>query len=459
MTRDADDDLTAEKSEGDTNISPLRDQWQAASLDDETRELLADDARYFLHQSLSTPGLNALRSCGGIWLEDVQGRRTMDFHGNNVHQVGFANPAVIAAIKAQLDELSFCTRRYTNRVAVDLARKLAEITPGELSKVLFCPGGTSAIGMALKLARIATGRHKFVSMWDAFHGASLDAISVGGEAVFRAGVGPLLPGCEHVPPADAYRCLWDCSSRGGCDLKCAGYVEYVLDHERDVAAVIAEPVRSTPYIPPPEYWQAVRRACDRHGTLLIFDEICHGLGRTGRMFTCEHFGVTPDILVLGKGLGGGVMPLAAMIAHPQLDVAADRALGHYTHEKSPVACAAALATIAYIEEHHLVEHARVLGEKALARLRGLMERHALIGDVRGLGLLLGVELVKDRNTRERASEEAEQVMYRALSKGLSFKLTMGNIITLTPPLTITTEEMDQAIEILDECLAEVTAAC
>jgi len=455
LNRPAENDLSAEKSEGDINLSPLREQWQADILDAETRALLAEDAQYFLHQSLSTPCLNGLRSCEGIWLEDLQGRRYMDFHGNNVHQVGFANPAVIAAIKKQLDELAFCTRRYTNRVAVDLAKKLAEITPGDLTKVLFCPGGTSAIGMALKLARVATGRHKVISMWDAFHGASLDCVSIGGEAIFRAGIGPLLPGCEHVPPADAYRCLWDCSSRGGCDLKCEAYLEYVLEHERDVAAVIAEPVRSTPYIPPPEYWQAVRRACDRHGTLLIFDEICHGLGRTGRMFTCEHFGVTPDILVIGKGLGGGVMPLAAMIARPGLDVAADRALGHYTHEKSPVACAAALATIAYLEEHNLVEHAKSLGDRTLAALRELMTRHPLIGDVRGIGLLLGIELVKDRQTRERAAEEAEAVMYRALSKGLSFKLTMGNILTLTPPLTITNEEMDQAVGILDECLTEV----
>ena len=450
-------DLSGERSEGDVNLSPRRRQWQEEMLDDATRELLAEDARWFLHQSLSTPCLNALRSCGGVYVEDLQGRRYMDFHGNNVHQVGFANPAVIAAVKAQLDELSFCTRRYTNRVAVDLARKLAEIAPGDLNKVLLCPSGTGAIGMALKLARVATGRHKTISMWDSFHGASLDAISIGGEAVFRAGVGPLLPGCEHVPPADAYRCLWECAARGGCDLKCAAYLEYVLERESDVAAVIAEPVRSTPYIPPPEYWQAVRRACDRHGTLLIFDEICHGLGRTGRMFTCEHFGVVPDILVIGKGLGGGVMPLAAMIAREGLDVAGDRALGHYTHEKSPLAAAAALATIDYIEKHDLVENARRLGEHALSALRQMMSRHPLVGDVRGLGLLLGLELVNDRATKDRASDAAEEVMYRALAKGLNFKLTMGNIVTLTPPLTITQAELDRALEIFDQCLREVEA--
>ena len=449
------EDLARFRSEGDVNISPRRAEWQAANLDDKTQALLEEDARYFLHQSLSTPCLNALRACEGIYIEDLQGRRYMDFHGNNVHQVGFANPDVIAAIKEQLDELSFCTRRYTNRVAVDLAKKLAELAPGNLSKVLFCPSGTGAIGIALKLARVATGRHKTISMWDSFHGASLDAISIGGEALFRHGIGPLLPGAEHVPPPDEYRCLWGCAERGGCDLKCADYIEYVLEKEGDVAAVIAEPVRSTPYIPRPEYWQAVRQACDRHGALLIFDEIPHALGRTGTMFTCENFDVVPDILVLGKGLGGGIFPLAAVIARDDLDVAPDRALGHYTHEKSPVACAAALATIEYIERHDLAAHARELGRYALARMAEMMERHPLIGDVRGLGLLLGIELVRDRVTKVRAIDEAEAVMYCALSKGLSFKLTMGNILTLTPPLIITREEMDQALAIIDQCLDEV----
>ena len=445
------------QSEGDVNISPQRSAWQAAALDDRTRALLEEDARVFLHQSLSTPCLNALEHCDGIYLEDLQGRRYMDFHGNSVHQVGFANPAVIAAVKAQLDELSFSPRRYTNRPAVALARKLAEIAPGDLSKVLFCPSGTGAIGIALKLARVVTGRHKVISMWDAFHGASLDAISVGGEELFRRSIGPLLPGTEHVPPPDPYHCVWDCHTRGGCDLKCARYIEYVLEKEGDVAAVIAETVRSTPVIPAPDFWREVRRACDRHGALLILDEIPTALGRTGAMFACEHYGVVPDMLVLGKGLGGGVFPLAAVLAREELDVAADRALGHYTHEKSPVGCAAGLATIRYIEEHGLVAHARESGRYALQRLTAMQERHPLIGDVRGLGLLLGVELVTDRATRARATAAAEAVMYGALMKGLSFKVTMGNILTLTPPLIITREEMDRALAILEECLTEVEA--
>ncbi|MFQ5921768.1 MAG: aspartate aminotransferase family protein [Anaerolineales bacterium] len=443
------------QSEGDINVSPRRMQWQATGVDDQTRAMLEEDAHYFLHQSLSTPCLNALQACQGIYIEDLQGRLYMDFHGNALHQVGYGNPAVLAAIKEQLDQQPFCPRRYTNRPAVELAKKLVELAPGPAHKVLFCPGGAEAIGIALKLARVTTGRYKTLSMWDSFHGASLDAISIGGEALFRQGIGPLLPGTEHVPPPDEYRCQWDCLQRGGCDLKCADYVEYVLEKEGDVGAVIAEPVRLTPSVPHPDYWQRVRQSCDRHGALLIFDEIPNALGRTGRMFASEHFDVVPDMLVLGKGLGGGVFPLAAVIALADLDIAGDQALGHYTHEKNPVACAAGLAAISYIEQYGLLECARDLGDHALGRLRAMMEDHKLIGEVRGLGLLLGIELVKDRGTRVRAVEEAEAVMYAALRRGLNFKVTMGNILQLTPPLIIERNQLDDALEILDACLAEV----
>ena len=441
------------ESEGDLNLSPHRQQWLANNIDPETKAWLDEDARYFLHQSLSTPCLNVFRSCDGIWVEDLQGRRYMDFHGNNVHQVGFRNRRVIEAIKAQLDELPFCTRRYTNIPAIQLAKKLAQLAPGNLNKVLFAPGGTTAIGMALKLARVATGRFKTISMWDSFHGASLDAISVGGEAIFRRGIGPLLPGTEHVPPPNPSGCPFDCGSQ--CSLQCARYVEYVLEKEGDVAAVVAETVRSTPFIPPPDYWKIIRAACDRHGTLLILDEIPHGLGRTGRMFACEHYGIVPDMLVIGKGLGGGVVPLAALLARGDLEIMSDRALGHYTHEKNPVACAAGLATLECLEEDGLLENARVLGEHALRRIDQMKARYPMVGGGRGLGLLLGIELVKDRQTRERACDAAERVMYRALEKGLSFKVTMGNVLTLTPPLTITRAEMDRALDILEQCIAEV----
>ena len=179
-----------EASEGDINLSAERRRFTAEHLAQGTRDLLAEDAQYFLHQSLSSPCLNAVARAEGAWIEDVEGRRYLDFHGNNVHQVGYGHPKVVAAIQAQLGTLSFCPRRFTCEPAVDLARRLGELAPGDLQRVLFAPGGTAAIGMALKLARIATGRFKFVSMCDSFHGASMDALSVGGEAVFRQGLGP-----------------------------------------------------------------------------------------------------------------------------------------------------------------------------------------------------------------------------------------------------------------------------
>jgi 4-aminobutyrate aminotransferase len=367
--------------------------------------------------------------------------------------VGFRNRRVVDAIKEQLETLPFSTRRYTNLPAIRLAKKLAEIAPGKLKKVLFAPGGTSAIGMALKLARAATGRFKTLSLWDSFHGASLDAISVGGEAIFRRGIGPLLPGTEHAPPPDPSRCPWDCGRE--CNLKCAEYIEYVLEKEGDVGAVIAETVRSTPIVPPPRYWQKIRAACDKHGALLILDEIPDGLGRTGKMFACEHYGIAPDMLVIGKGLGGGIFPLAALLAREDLDVMPERALGHYTHEKNPVACAAGLAAIEYLEEERILDHVRSVGAFALERMTAMMERHEIVGGVRGLGLLLGMELVKERGTRKPAVDEAEQVMYSALSKGLSFKVSMGNVLTLTPPLILSQEEMGKALDILDQALSEV----
>jgi 4-aminobutyrate aminotransferase len=443
------------KSEGDINLSVHRRAWAEETLNAETRHWLAEDSKYFLHQSLSTPCLNVLSGCDGATITDLQGRALYDFHGNNVHQVGFSHPRVIEAITAQMKELSFCTRRYTNIPSIKLAKKLAELAPGDLNRVLFAPGGTSAIGMALKLARGATGRFKTISMWDSFHGASLDAISIGGESVFRSNIGPLLTGCEHVPPPDNRHCPFACGA--ACNLKCADYIEYVLEKEGDVAAVIAETVRSTPFIPPLDYWKKVRAACDKHGALLILDEIPHCLGRTGKMFTCEHFGIVPDILVIGKGLGGGIFPLAAMIAREGLNVMADKALGHYTHEKNPVAAAAALAAIEVIEQEGLLEHARTLGDYAVARMREMMDRQPLIGDIRGLGLMMGMELVRNRATRERATDQAERVMYHCLTNGLNFKLTMGNIVTLTPSLVITKPQMGAALGILESAIAAVTA--
>ncbi len=439
--------------EGDINLSPQRQAWQDQHLNEATRKLLAADADFFLHQAMSTPCLNVLRGAKGAWLEDVQGRRYLDFHGNNVHQVGFGHPRVIAAVMDQLERLPFCTRRYTNEPAISLARKLTALAPGDLGRVLFAPGGASAIGIALKLARAATGRFKTISMWDSFHGASLDAISIGGECAFRQNAGPLLPGCEHVPPPDPTHCPFRCGA--ACSLACADYVEYVMEHEGDVAAVIGETVRNVPVIPPADYWKRIRAACDKHGALLILDEIPIGLGRTGRFFAFEHFGVTPDIVVLGKGLGGGVFPLAGILAHERLNIAAEHSLGHYTHEKNPAACAAGLATLEVIAEEGLVARAADVGRQTVEDLRRRLAAHPSVREVRGLGLLLGVE-IGGRNGKPEAL--AEQIMYAALRRGLNFKVSKGNILTFAPPLNITGEELDQAWTILEAAITEVESS-
>ena len=448
--------------EGDSNRSPARERFHVG-LDPATRALVDEDAHWFLHQSLSSPCLSAVARAEGIWIEDLAGRRYMDFHGNNVHHIGYGHPRLIAALKAQLETLPFAPRRFTNEVVVALARKLTAIAPKGLNKLLLAPGGSEAIEMALKLARAVTGRHKFLSFWDSFHGAGFGGASVGGGALFRSGpVGPLLAGTEHVAPFACYRCPYGYPDREGapqldlCHMRCAEFVRYVLAKEQDVAAVIAEPVRAVPYLPPPGFWQEVRRACDDHGTLLIFDEIPTGLGKTGRMFACEHFGAEPDILVLGKALGGGVLPVAALLAKPEFDILGDYAIGHYTHEKNPVLARAALTTIEIIENEDLVTRAAKVGKAALERLQELRDRHSLIGDVRGLGLVIGIELVRDRRTKEPATEEADAVLYACLERGLSFKTTFGNTLTLTPPLTVTEVEMDRALDIIDAALTEVT---
>lgn len=438
-----------DRTEGDVNASPRRRRWIEEDVSPGARALLDEDSRYFLHQSLSTPCLDALDSCEGSVLRDLQGREILDFHGNSAHQVGYGNPRVMEAVKRQMDRLPFCPRRYTNEAAVALARRLSRLAPGSQNKVLLAPAGTLAESMALKLARVATGRFKTISFWGAFHGASLDAISVGGEAMFRSGIGPLMPGAVHVPPP--LDCRVDEESLSSLEA-----MERVFRHEGDIAAVIAEPIRCTDVVRPGKaYWRRVRELCDSHGALLIFDEVPTCLGRTGAMFACGHYDVVPDMLCVGKGLGGGVVPMAAVIARGGLDVAAPFSLGHFTHEKSPVGCAAALATLDCIEEEGLVERSRVMGARLLEKLGALREKHPCIREVRGIGLLAAVELAGDAAAGRAAGDIAEDVLYACLRGGLSFKVSGGNVLTLSPPLTITEEEMDRAVGILDGALAGV----
>lgn len=441
--------MAPDRSEGDVNLGARRQDWQAQHLDAATRSLLEQDAHWFLHQSLSTPCLNALAQAEGSWLTDLAGRRILDLHGNSLHQVGYGHPRVRAAIEHSLHELPFAPRRYTNRYAVELARRLCQAAPMAEAKLLLAPSGTVAIGMALKLARLVTGRFKTLSMWDAFHGASLDAISLSGEAVFRRGSGPLLPGAAQVPPCAPRHCVLGCA--GQCALRCVDYIEYCLQREGDVAALVVETIRSTDVqVPPLAYYQRLRELCTRYGVLLIMDEIPIALGRTGHLFALERYGIEPDMLVLGKGLGGASMPLAALIAQRRFDVGQQHSLGHYTHEKSPVACAAALAVLDVIADEGLLQRSRDLGLRAVERLRRGCAELASVAEVRAAGLLIGVELADWQGRC--GTDLAEAVLYRCLSVGLSFKIGQGRVLVLAPPLNIAEADLDWALDTLLQAL-------
>jgi (R)-1-hydroxy-2-aminoethylphosphonate ammonia-lyase len=429
-----------------------RATWSASNVDQNARALLERDARVYIRQSGSTPCLSAISQARGIWLQDVDGRRYMDFHGNSCHHIGYGHPRLIAAMKQQLDELPFTPRRFTDEPAVALAETLSALWPGSPGKVLLATGGSDAVEIALKLARFVTARYKTLSFYDSYHGSGFGAISVGGRESDRLPrLGPLLPGALHVPPF--YRRPNNASTLPVNDESwartCLLALEEHFARERDIAAVIAEPIRSTPHIPPQWFWPQVRELCDRYGTFLIFDEIATGLGKTGKLFVNEHFRVVPDITVIGKALGGAAVPIAAVIANPDLDVAPELRAGHYTHEKNPLITRAALTTLQIIEDEALVERAASSGARGLARLRKIAATQPLIRDVRGCGLLMAVELVKN---------VAESVMYRALAKGLNLSATEGRHLTLSPPLITTDQEMDDALSILEQALVEERSA-
>ncbi|EHR0246068.1 aspartate aminotransferase family protein [Vibrio parahaemolyticus] len=442
------------RSEGDVNTTPARQAWNASMDDERTQALLKRDSEVFLHQAMSTPCLDTLEAAEGIYIQDATGKKYMDFHGNNVHQLGYGHPHVINRVQEQIAKLPFSPRRFTNETAIECAEKLTQICGGELNRVLFAPGGTSAVGMALKLARHITGNYKVVSLWDSFHGASLDAISVGGEACFRQDMGPLMAGVERIPPAVSYRGAFPVAD--GSDVHYADYLEYVIEKEGGVGAFIAEAVRNTDVqVPSKAYWKRIREICDKHNVMLIIDDIPNGMGRSGEWFTYQAYDIEPDMLCIGKGLGGGLVPIAAMVTKDKYNTAEQISMGHYTHEKSPIGCAAALATMEAIEQDGLLDKAKADSQFMREKLLEMKAKYSVIGDVRGIGMLWGIELVTDHESKARAYDEAEAVLYQCLNNGVSFKVSQGNVIQLSPPLIITREQLTEALAIFEEAIAKV----
>jgi taurine---2-oxoglutarate transaminase len=402
----------------------------------------------------------------GRYFWDYDGKRYLDFASQLVNlNIGHQHPKIVAAIKEQADKLCTIGPPMANESRSRLGRLLAEVTPGDLSMSFFTNSGAEANENAIKLARLYTGRHKIIARYRSYHGASLGGISLTGDPR-RWPNEPAMPGVVRMFDPYTYRC--PAGHPGSCPV-CTGapHLEEILQYEgpQTVAAVFMETVTGTNgVIPPPDgYLQSIREVCDRHGILLVFDEVMAGFGRTGRWFACENWDVVPDIITVAKGINSGYVPLGAMIFRRHIaDWVRDKFFpGGLTYAGHPLACASAVASIEAYQEEGVVENAAEVGAYLGEGLRGLAGSHPSIGEVRGIGCFWGVELVKSRETREmlvpfNASGEAAAPVARlakaALDRGL-YLMTHWNVIMVVPPLTITREEVDEGLAVLDEALA------
>jgi 4-aminobutyrate aminotransferase len=402
-------------------------------------------------------------SGAGAIVEDVDGNRFLDFNaGIAVVATGHCHPRVVEAIRQQAARLIHMSGTdFYYEEMVTLAEKLAQIAPGDAPRrISFGNSGAEAIEGAIKLARWSTRRDKIIAFFGSFHGRTLGALSLTArKAVQRSGFGPLLPGVVHAPYPDCYRCPFG-RQEDTCAVECVKHIEDVLlktiAPAQETAAIVVEPVQGEGgyVVPPRKFFDELTRVARQNGILLVCDEVQSGMGRTGRMWACEHFGVAPDILAVAKGIASG-MPLGATVARADLMTWPPGAHAS-TFGGNPVACAAALATIALLEES-LIENAARMGRHLLDRMRDWPARFPHVGQVRGLGLMIGIEMVRDQSTRERAPEMRDRVIHLAFERGLLVLGAGENSIRLCPPLVITRDQCDFALDTLAECLTAAAA--
>lgn len=432
------------------------------------RHLLArDQMKEFSRHPLVMSRAEGLR----YW--DVSGKEYLDaLSGIYVASVGHGNPRVIAAMKEQIDRLTFSPPMHgTNAVAVQLANMLAAVAPGDLNTVKFQCGGSEVTEAAIKMARQyhqLTGhprKYKIISRYKSWHGSTMGSLSASGLKSRRAVNEPLAPGFIHVFPPTCYRCPFG-KTYPSCELTCASLIEDVIDLEEPetVAAVMVEPIGHTGGIidPPAEYLPRLREYCDRHNVLLIFDEIITGIGRTGHMFAADTFGVVPDLLCLGKGLSGGYAPLSALMCRDHIgrafwgDAPANPGFveGH-TYEGNPLSCAVGIAVLTEILERDLLANSRAMGARLRSGLERLRDTTGIIGDIRGKGLFLGIEFVKNPLTKEQFSFPLGTLIgRRAMENGLITRFD-PTWIALGPPLIVTESDIDQILALLERSMREV----
>ena len=369
----------------------------------------------------------------GAVVRDIHGKEYLDFSGGPaVFNIGHRHPKVVQAVKEQLDRMPMSVRAMPRKAEADLAELLAQITPGDLQFTFFANSGAEANEGALKLARLATGRTNIVGAVDAFHGKTFGALSASGREKYKTPFEPLVPGFSHVPFGDLET------------------MDRAVTNQ--TAAVILEPIQGEGgvIIPPEGYLRRVREICDRAGALLILDEVQTGLGRTGKMFSCEHWGVTPDMITMAKALGGGVIPIGAITGRPRIwkTLEQNPYLHSTTFGGNPLACTAGVATIQVLLEEHLPERAADLGPYMVERLRELQRRHpTVVKDVRGKGLLIGMEFIDP--------DVVLLITADALARGLIvfYSLNKQECFRIAPPLIITRQQIDRAVEVLDQSIA------
>jgi 4-aminobutyrate aminotransferase len=423
-----------------------------------------------------TPGCSSI-SIGKIpiFWEEAHGSNVVDVDGNIyidltagfcVAVVGHSNPKIVQAIARQSGKLLHSQGALNPCIPrVELLEKLATITPPGLTKGVILTTGAEAVEFAFKTSKLFTQKQGLFAFHGGFHGKTFGALSLTSRYSYKSEFGPLLPGIFHFPFAYCYRCTFG-MEYPDCDLHCAKYIERVLEDPAsgvgDVGGMLVEPIQGHEgwIIPPDGFIQELRRICTERDILLIVDEILEGFGRTGAMFTINHFGVVPDIMTLGKGLASG-FPISACMAKPEIMESWQSRDTESTHSSTflghPVGCAAALASISEIEEKNLVQRSSQLGGYFMERMQAIQSRYSIVGDVRGKGLLIGMEIVRNRKTKEPGEEEAAKIIRFALEQGVILNRggRFENVLKMSPPLVITQDQLDCAADILERSIALV----
>ncbi len=423
------------------------------------KQIMGTDNRYISPSYTRTYPL-VVREAEGDVVPDGDGNRFLDFPaGIAVCSTGHCHPRVVRAIQKQAAQLIHMSGTdFYYKVESDLAHKLAQITPGKIpKKVFFTNSGAESVEAAFKLARYTTKRQRMISFIGGFHGRTLGALSLTASKITQVkNFAPLVPEVYHVEYGYCFRCPYHLKYPS-CGVACVKYIEEEIFHKvvppEEVAAMIVEPIQGEGgyIVPPPEYHPMLKKLCEKYGILYIADEVQCGMGRTGKMFASEHWGVVPDIMCLAKGIASG-MPLGAMIAKGSV-MTWKRGAHASTFGGNPVSCAAALETIALLE-HGLVRNAKLQGEYLLSKLRELQTQIRIVGDVRGLGLMIGLEIVEDRATMAKAPARRDWIVQRCFEKGLLLLGAGDSVVRLCPPLIIGKKSCDKALEILSEVLRD-----